>query len=132
MVFDLGIEPTPHGTPQVYMIVDHEASRRGYRNVKIGFSVQPTRRLSALQVGNPRKLEIAATWPGTEDDEKALHWGLTHLGYHIHYEWFEIPETVYRTLVGYHDLNNLFQLIREKKSIIDQHRTRLINMLGAK
>jgi hypothetical protein len=70
------------------MIRDWEAQQRkdvqGYvycfretegaeRYVKVGYSVNPEKRIAEVQTGNPRILEIVGYFPGTEEDERALH-----------------------------------------------------------
>lgn len=47
--------------------------KAGKKHVKIGFSKDPIERLKSLQTGNPHKLEIVTTIPGSYETEKALH-----------------------------------------------------------
>jgi len=55
--------------------------------VKIGFSFGPIQyRLSAIQVGCPRKLQVYAEIEGTFPEEKALH--RRFAAYSTHGEWF--------------------------------------------
>lgn len=55
--------------------------------VKIGLSTQPAKRLSYLQVGNPRTLRLIACWPDSDpDEERELHDFLR--GERISGEWF--------------------------------------------
>lgn len=42
--------------------------------VKIGWSKAPKRRLATLQVAHPEKLSLLATVPGTQAQEKTIHW----------------------------------------------------------
>lgn len=55
--------------------------------IKIGVSVDPWKRLSSLQTGNPEPLEMLAIMPGSQDVESALH---RSFGKHMKRgEWFE-------------------------------------------
>jgi hypothetical protein len=40
---------------------------------KIGFSLNPEKRLAELQTGNPHKLQIVKTWRGSVHSERAIH-----------------------------------------------------------
>jgi hypothetical protein len=42
-------------------------------DIKIGISRDPARRLATLQVGHAETLRLVGMWPGTAEDEKALH-----------------------------------------------------------
>lgn len=55
--------------------------------VKVGVASDPSRRLSDLQTGNPRRLEIVWTIPGGYDLERALHSWFDK--YRAEGEWFE-------------------------------------------
>ena len=52
----------------VYLIVE-----KGGRYGKIGYSVNPQKRIAEVQTGNPRPLRLFGTIPGTEADERAMH-----------------------------------------------------------
>lgn len=54
--------------------------------VKIGWSEAPDARIASLQTGNPQKLVLLATKPGTLDDERALH--AKYLPDNVLQEWF--------------------------------------------
>lgn len=45
----------------------------GNKHVKIGYSANPEKRLKELQTGNPLKLKLVTTIPGSYETEKALH-----------------------------------------------------------
>ena len=66
------------------------------RRIKIGYSTDPEVRLCTMQVGSPDILEIIATWPGTEQEERRLHRHLNQ--WRIHGEWFEASESVLDTI----------------------------------
>ena len=59
----------------------------GGGRIKIGSSVQPTRRLVAIASWSPVPLEIVTTAPGTGRDEMHIH-GLLKEAW-SHSEWFE-------------------------------------------
>lgn len=63
----------------VYLITDETA-------YKIGYSVNPQKRVAELQTGNPRVLKLVASMPGTEADEKALH--AKYIKHNLLQEWF--------------------------------------------
>ena len=54
--------------------------------VKLGWSENPEARIATLQTGNPAKLVLLATKPGTLEDERALHAKYLHVN--ILQEWF--------------------------------------------
>lgn len=54
--------------------------------VKVGWSENPEARIATLQTGNPIKLVLCATKPGTLEDERALHAKYLHVN--ILQEWF--------------------------------------------
>lgn len=70
--------------PYLYFILDRKA-----RAMKIGLAVNVKERLTALQIGNPNKLEIIAALriPSTKV-EKKIHELLT--AYKVSGEWFSI------------------------------------------
>lgn len=55
--------------------------------VKVGYSVKPSARVSELQTGNSRQLQLLAALPGTEADERALH--MKYIDDNILLEWFK-------------------------------------------
>ncbi|MGJ7042107.1 mRNA-degrading endonuclease YafQ of YafQ-DinJ toxin-antitoxin module [Shinella sp. BE166] len=68
---DHTIESIEEGAPSrrssfVYFISDGE-------HVKIGLSRQPRKRLSSLQTGHPKRLNIVGLMPGGAEDEFQLH-----------------------------------------------------------
>ena len=74
----------PH-TTVVYLI-----AARDLEMVKIGLATNVRERLSQLQTGSPCELELLATIPGGENEERALHWLFGHL--HVRGEWFCDPD----------------------------------------
>ena len=67
--------------------------------VKIGWVQKSVaKRRNALQVGNPKKLKILATWPTSTP--KRLEKGMkAHFAaYRIHGEWFVLPDQVFAML----------------------------------
>ena len=54
--------------------------------LKIGWSSNPERRLKELQVASPHSLKFLKTWPGSMEEEKALHRLL--MDHRVHGEWF--------------------------------------------
>lgn len=69
----------------VYLITDGEY-------VKIGYSVNPPKRVAELQTGNARVLSLLGTIKGTEQDERALHAKYAHLN--VLQEWFELDSAI--------------------------------------
>lgn len=59
-----------------------------FQRYKIGFSKHPEQRIAQLQTGSPFKLNLIASWPGTERQEKQIHFNLSHCRQAG--EWFEI------------------------------------------
>lgn len=53
---------------------------------KVGYSTNPEARVAELQVGNPRKLTLLYSMPGTEADERRLH--IKYADRNILLEWF--------------------------------------------
>lgn len=62
------------------------------RYVKIGYSVNPEKRIAEVQTGNPRVLEIVGYFPGTEEDERALH--AKYATANVLQEWFHPTEAL--------------------------------------
>lgn len=56
--------------------------------VKIGFSVDPESRLATLQTGSPHELRLAASVPGTIEDEHLLHRRFAEYRVRADGEWF--------------------------------------------
>jgi hypothetical protein len=54
--------------------------------IKIGYSTEPSRRLSTLQTSHPRDLELLAVWPGDQNLEKQIHERFAQ--FRIRGEWF--------------------------------------------
>lgn len=80
---------------------DHRAQRRGAQGyvygitedgagefIKIGYSVNPQKRVAELQTGNPRKLVLLGYKKGTESDEKSLH--QKYIKDNVLQEWFKV------------------------------------------
>ena len=75
----------------VYCIVEeNEHPFRPY--CKIGFSTNPEARVAELQTGNPRKLSLLGTIPGTVEDEAAMHQRYIH--HNVLQEWFELTPMI--------------------------------------
>jgi len=72
----------------VYFIVQEENGVDTY--LKVGYSEEPTARLSALQTGNPHKLRILFIVPGDEKLERRVQAHLSQDS--VHLEWFRITE----------------------------------------
>ena len=64
----------------------------GVGAIKIGCSKLPRRRLAAMQIWSPEKLEIVAAVPGTFADETRLH--RQFAAHRLHGEWFEAAPPV--------------------------------------
>jgi len=60
--------------------------------VKIGYAKDVEKRLAGLQTGNPYKLEVVATVPGTPSLERAFHKALRRK--YVRGEWFELDSEV--------------------------------------
>lgn len=56
-------------------------------SIKIGFSDNPSGRISNLQVGNSKEIRLLAVWPGTKQDEHRIHRIFQHL--RLRGEWFQ-------------------------------------------
>lgn len=61
----------------------------GTNRIKIGFSINPQKRLSELQIGSPFRLEMLGYWPGGKRCEKLLHRHFKN--FRKTGEWFEVP-----------------------------------------
>ena len=69
----------------VYLIVE-----KGCRYGKIGYSVNPQKRIAEVQTGNPRPLKLFGTIPGTEETERALH--AKYIKDNALQEWFKLSD----------------------------------------
>lgn len=76
----------------VYFIQEEETNF-----VKIGFTRSLIRkRVTSLQIGNPRKLHLLNVFGEECCDERQCH--LAYSKYHIRGEWFKLPDSVIRSL----------------------------------
>lgn len=67
--------------------------QRGYTGpVKIGWALDPDRRLGELQIGSAEDLHIIGITPGTMADERQLHKDVAE--YRVRGEWFQLPPDV--------------------------------------
>ena len=88
--------------------------------VKIGFSTNVPKRLKSLQTASPYRLEVLATWAGTDADEKALH--LKFAEYRKTGEWFKAGDWLNRLL---EDVKPQSRKGRETFSRFDESRGRV-------
>lgn len=117
------MNPTTLSIRHIYVI-----SESGTNNVKIGISNKPVKRRAEVQTGNPRKLEILATWQGTEKDESDLHALFSQ--YRKEGEWFELPSYILSLLLS-GDLSSLTQAITPEvtaDSLTESQRTALAHI----
>jgi hypothetical protein len=83
---DVPAEPPPVAGDDLYVI--GEGGKCGV--VKIGRAVSPRKRLSAIQVGNPRLLRILHVEEGAGEFEQLVH---RHVrGTRLHGEWFDLGQ----------------------------------------
>lgn len=75
-----------HITPTGFVYV---IQAMGTNRIKIGFSVEPDKRIKELRTGSAQSLQILAKLPGTRETEKRLHRALAE--YRQGGEWFEVP-----------------------------------------
>lgn len=61
---------------------------------KIGYAVDPARRLALLQTATPFDLELVATRPGDHGLERGVHQAVA--AYHVKREWFRFAPEVLR------------------------------------
>lgn len=73
----------------VYLIVE-----KGGRYGKIGYSVNPQKRIAEVQTGNPRPLKLFGTIKGTEETERALH--AKYIKDNSIQEWFRLSDELKR------------------------------------
>ena len=71
----------------IYLIVDKEMYY-----CKIGFSVEPKKRLKQLQTGCPLDLYIYGTIDGNQYVEREVH--KLFKAYHIRNEWFNLSHSI--------------------------------------
>ncbi len=84
---------------------DHKAQRAGKQGyvyaiteegcgefVKLGYSVNPAKRVAELQTGNPRKLVLLGFKKGTPADERALH--AKYIKANVLQEWFKVEPSM--------------------------------------
>lgn len=70
----------------VYLICE-KATKYG----KIGYSVNPEKRIAEIQTGNPRQLELVGKIEGKPEDEAAMH--AKYIEQNVLQEWFTVtPE----------------------------------------
>jgi len=65
---------------------------RSLDSVKIGYSKNPSIRLSALQTANPNKLEMIYSFPSFQQTEDKIHNDLRK--HHVYLEWFKYNDEV--------------------------------------
>ena len=89
------------------------------KHLKIGYSVDPKGRLRELQTGNPLKLSIRATMPGSFQTETGLHELFAHL--RCAGEWFKYTEELKWFLCAVRDhrdevnIKTLYMLSQKKR-----------------
>lgn len=75
----------------------------GTNRIKIGYSVDPEKRLAQLQTGSPYELRLLAKWPGTIEAEQRAHQCLTQ--YRCGGEWFSVPpfigQIIHQAITGW-------------------------------
>lgn len=59
---------------------------RTRKAIKIGYAKDVAKRVAALQVGNANKLRVVLELPGTERDERQIHWLFEE--HRMRGEWF--------------------------------------------
>lgn len=64
---------------------------------KIGYSVTPEQRISALQIGNPELVTLLGTIEGSQVLEDRLH--AKFRGKHVRGEWFELSDEDVRSIL---------------------------------
>lgn len=77
------------GTSQVYVI-----KRKGARLIKIGVTTNVKRRMRALAAAGGGELELLVSFPGTREDEQALHARFAE--HRRQGEWFEYARPLQR------------------------------------
>lgn len=66
--------------------------------VKIGFSMQPAKRLSKIASDAPFPCRLLGYWPGSEADELAIHEKFQDT--RVHGEWFAATEALMHFIAG--------------------------------
>lgn len=70
----------------VYLMVE-----KGKKYAKIGYSVNPEKRIAEVQTGNPRQLTLVGKIKGTPSDEAKMH--AKYIKQNVLQEWFKVtPE----------------------------------------
>lgn len=82
--------------PTVYVV------RCDYK-VKIGFTRNLAQRLHSLRTANPRPIELLASFPGTEADERSLHERFNELRFSR--EWFRLKKPIKEWLRDEHGVS---------------------------
>lgn len=78
------------------------------RQVKVGYSNNPKRRLDNIRVASPIEVQMIALVPGSIDDERDMHDKISHL--RIRGEWFDDSGFA---------VSNLFPKIEDERSHCD-------------
>jgi hypothetical protein len=79
-----------NGVPGYVYLITEDRLGGGIRYVKIGYSVNPQKRVAELQTGNPRLLKLLYAMPGTPEDERRLH--AKYAKHNVLQEWFEVTK----------------------------------------
>ena len=103
--------------------------------VKIGYTRHSIReRMVALQIGNPRKLHLLNVFEDDHCDEQECH--QLYSGYHIHGEWFELPDNIIQKLESgepFAHQRTLDSLVDETGTIKQREKLRrLLNLIKDK
>src|SRR3981189_1702802 len=71
----------------------------GPRNVKIGYSIDPERRLAQLQTGHERRLSLVHKEPVPDQQAPLIEKRIHHANRHkyLHGEWFDLTPTMKRS-----------------------------------
>ncbi len=77
------LPPAPEIEPVVYFIQCGEF-------IKIGFTVEPAKRIAAIQTSSPHEIKLLGTMKGGPETEKAMHAQFKHLRHRG--EWFRVDE----------------------------------------
>lgn len=74
--------------------------------VKFGLAVEPERRLTLMQIGNPVELVLLRVWPSLQPlaDEECLHAEFER--FRVRGEWFKLPADVLQSLLSLPDLSS--------------------------
>lgn len=99
----------------------------GTDRYKIGFSIDPTRRLNAILTDSPFEIvELARAW-GTPDDEKLTHRFFKH--HRVHREWFRFDEI--EPVLGYFSkaTEGIDYIFMQKEYVVEWYRKARIRSL---